>query len=80
MGKGWELTLCLRIDVLWALGKPMPEFDFNPISKLTLSPVRGLRKWALYSIEESSSTLTYRESPPSILYQMMYNTHMAIVS
>jgi hypothetical protein len=36
-GKGWEMTLRLRIDILWSMGNPMP--------KLTLTPSRGLRIW-----------------------------------
>jgi hypothetical protein len=29
-GKGWELTLCLRIDILWSMGL-MPELTFTPL-------------------------------------------------
>ncbi len=29
-GRGWELTLCLWIGILWILGNPMPELTFLP--------------------------------------------------
>jgi hypothetical protein len=43
--KGWELTLFLRIDILWSMviGHFLACVDFNPISLLA---VRGLRSWA----------------------------------
>jgi hypothetical protein len=28
-GNGWELTLCLRIDILWSMGNPMPELTLK---------------------------------------------------
>ncbi len=27
--KEWELTLCLKIDVLWSIDNPMPELTLN---------------------------------------------------
>ncbi len=29
--KGWELTLCLWIDILWSMGNPMPELTLTPL-------------------------------------------------
>ncbi len=28
-GKGWELTLYLRINILWSMGNPMPELTLT---------------------------------------------------
>jgi hypothetical protein len=47
-GKGWELNLCLRIDIS-RFGQPYAWVDFNSISELALNPVRGRRIWALES-------------------------------
>ncbi len=44
--KGWELTLCLRTDILWSRGNPMPELTLTAL-QLALNPGRGLRIWAL---------------------------------
>ncbi len=30
-GLGWELSLCLRIDILWSSGNPMPELTLTPL-------------------------------------------------
>ncbi len=32
-GLGWELSLCLRIDILWSSGNPMPELTLTPHCK-----------------------------------------------
>ncbi len=42
-GKVWELNLCLRMDILWSIGHP----NFNSTSQLALTPLIGLRIWAL---------------------------------
>ncbi len=31
-GREWELTLCLRIDILWSMDTGQPLGDFNPTS------------------------------------------------
>jgi hypothetical protein len=37
-----------RVAILWCMGNPMPESTLiNPSSKLTLTPIRGLRVWVL---------------------------------
>jgi hypothetical protein len=28
--KGWELTLCLKIDILWSIDNSMSELTLNP--------------------------------------------------
>ncbi len=28
-GKGWDLTLCLWVDILWSLGNPLPELSLT---------------------------------------------------
>ncbi len=30
-GKGWELTLCLRLDILWIMVNPMPELTLTQL-------------------------------------------------
>jgi hypothetical protein len=30
-GLRWELSLCLRIDILWSSGSPMPELNLTPL-------------------------------------------------
>ncbi len=45
--EGWELTLCLRIDILWSTGNPMLELALTPPTYLSLTYVRGLRICAL---------------------------------
>jgi hypothetical protein len=46
-GGGGGLALCLRVYILWRMGNPMPELN---LTKPALTPVRGLRIWALGSI------------------------------
>jgi hypothetical protein len=30
-GNGMKLILCLRIDLLWSTGNPMPELSLTPL-------------------------------------------------
>jgi hypothetical protein len=46
-GKGWELNFCLRIDLLMSMGNSMPKLTSTPLRNGGLSPIRGLRIWAL---------------------------------
>jgi hypothetical protein len=30
--KGWELTLCLGLAIVWSMGNPMPELTLTPLT------------------------------------------------
>jgi hypothetical protein len=46
-GRGWELTLYLRIYILLSMVNLMPELPLSPLHSWLFTPIRGLRNWAL---------------------------------
>ncbi len=58
-GKGWELTLCLRIDIFFnmGIGQPHAWGDFIPTSLLSLTPVKRTKNLGSISSEPSWCTI-----------------------
>jgi hypothetical protein len=45
-GKGWELTLCLRIDILWSMGTPCLSW-FEPLFIAGFSSSKRTKNWTM---------------------------------